>query len=308
MSQSTLEPTLHIGCSTDDNYVHHACVMLCSLLENNPDDRIVVHLLHEKLTPKNQKAISHLVERYKAEIVFHRVDTTKLAGVKFRKKRPLSLAAYYRLLLSSLLPQTDKILYLDVDMVVLGKIKPLFELDIEPYGVAAVKDVVPCIDDHRRQLSIPSGHDYFCSALMLINLKYWREHDSEARLLEFAKRERKIFCHDQDALNYVFKNSWYQLPPKWNRFSGWLFPDRYFKTKQDKQEYYRSPAIIHFSAYNPADRKLFVPLETYYKKYLTLSGFQMAYKPIRIGQRIKSFPIALLRKLKFEYLRYKYSR
>ena len=157
MSQSTLEPTLHIGCSTDDNYVHHACVMLCSLLENNPDDRIVVHLLHEKLTPKNQKAISHLVERYKAEIVFHRVDTTKLAGVKFRKKRPLSLAAYYRLLLSSRLPQTDKILYLDVDMVVLGKIKPLFELYIEPYGVAAVKDVVPCIDEHRVQLSIPYG-------------------------------------------------------------------------------------------------------------------------------------------------------
>lgn len=117
-------------------------------------------------------------------------------------------------------------------MVVLGKIKPLFELDIEPYGVAAVKDVVPCIDEHRVQLSIPYGQDYFCSALMLINLKYWREHDSEARLLEFAKRERKIFCHDQDALNYVFKNSWYQLPPKWNRFSGWLFPDRYFKTKQ----------------------------------------------------------------------------
>ena len=87
MSQSTLEPTLHIGCSTDDNYVHHACVMLCSLLENNPDDRIVVHLLHEKLTPKNQKAITHLVERCKAEIVFHRVDTTKLAGVKFRKKK-----------------------------------------------------------------------------------------------------------------------------------------------------------------------------------------------------------------------------
>ena len=138
MSQSTLEPTLHIGCSTDDNYVHHACVMLCSLLENNPDDRIVVHLLHEKLTPKNQKAISHLVERYKAEIVFHRVDTTKLAGVKFRKKRPLSLAAYYRLLLSSLLPQTDKILYLDVDMVVLGKIKPYSLFVVCSLVVAAV--------------------------------------------------------------------------------------------------------------------------------------------------------------------------
>ena len=70
---------LHIGCSTDDNYVHHACVMLCSLLENNPDDRIVVHLLHEKLTPKNHALLNKLADctvspRHIADVVIDSIS------------------------------------------------------------------------------------------------------------------------------------------------------------------------------------------------------------------------------------------
>ena len=117
-----IDNTYHIGCSTDDNYVHHASVMICSLLENNRDNAIVVHLLHDVLSQENVDFLTSLVHRYGAGIVFHKVDVRRLAGVKFRTHRPLSMAAYYRLLLSSVLDGLDKVLYLDVDTAVLGNV------------------------------------------------------------------------------------------------------------------------------------------------------------------------------------------
>ena len=279
--------TYHVGCSTDDNYIHHAAVMVCSLLENNRDNDIVIHLLYESLEATNRQLLENLVQRYGAGIVFHKVDVSVLEGVKYRKVRPLSAAAYYRLLLSSVLPDIDKVLYLDVDTAVLGDISPLFALDMDSYALAAVKDVVPCFDDHRMSLSLPYDEDYFCSAVMLINLKYWREHEAQPRLIEFAKRDRVVFCHDQDALNYVFKGQWYQLPPKWNRFNMNYIPASAFRDYRDRYEYNHEPVIIHFSDYKPALRPFCVKYAGVYRTYLELSGCKLpACEKASFGKRL----------------------
>lgn len=274
--------TYHVGCSTDDNYIHHASVMICSLLENNKENDICIHLLHDVLSDANKDFLTALAGRYGAELIFHKVDASRLQGVKFRKHRPLTMAAYYRLLLSSVLPDVDKVLYLDVDTAVLCDIKPLFDLEIDGYALAAVKDVVPCFDDHRSALSLPYSSDYFCSAVMLVNLKYWRDNDAEDRLIEFAKRDRIVYCHDQDALNYVFKGKWFQLPPKWNRFNMNYMRARDFRDYKDRFEYWRRPAIIHFSAYKPELRCFGVRCAGIYDHYYRLSGCT-TLKPVKAG-------------------------
>ena len=288
---------LHVGCSADDNYIHHAAVMICSLLESNTSVRICIHLLFESLKEQNVEFLRNLAGRYGTEMVFHKVDAVKLEGVRFRKVRPLSSAAYYRLLLSSILTDVDKVLYLDVDTAVLGDISPLFRLDMDGYALAAVKDVVPCFDDHRMSLSIPYDKDYFCSAVMLINLEYWREHDAEARLIEFAKRDRIVYCHDQDALNYVFKGQWFALPPKWNRFHMDYIPSSEFRDYKDKFEYYHRPVIVHFSGYKPSYRCFGIRFEDVYEKYLELSGCQpVSIVKVPLSDRLAPVRTYLFRK------------
>lgn len=262
----------HVGCSTDDNYIHHASVMICSLLENNRNNNIVIHVLYDALAEMNKALLLNIASRYDTQLVFHKIDTSKLEGVKFRTVRPLSMAAYYRLLLASILESVDKVLYLDVDTVILNDISPLFDLELENYALAAVKDVVPCIDAHRMSISLPCGQDYFCSAVMLINLKYWRRNNAQEALLEFAKRDRVVFCHDQDALNYVFKNQWFCLAPKWNRFNMVYKSGKDFEDYMDRYEYYHKPHIIHFSDYKPAYKCFGIRCEKYYKYYFNLSG------------------------------------
>ena len=168
---------------------------------------------------------------------------------------------------------------------------------MDGYALAAVKDVVPCFDDHRMSLSIPYDKDYFCSAVMLINLEYWREHDAEARLIEFAKRDRIVYCHDQDALNYVFKGQWFALPPKWNRFHMDYIPSSEFRDYKDKFEYYHRPVIVHFSGYKPSYRCFGIRFEDVYEKYLELSGCQpVSIVKVPLSDRLAPVRTYLFRK------------
>ena len=104
----------NICCCTDDNYAQHCAVTLCSLFENNPGSKFVVHILINDLLDDYKNRLADLVKRYNSDIIFYKVNPEKLKGCQYRINRPLSEAAYYRVLLSTLIPATiDKILYLD---------------------------------------------------------------------------------------------------------------------------------------------------------------------------------------------------
>ena len=169
--------TLNICCCTDDNYAQYCAVMLCSLFENNRGNNIIVHILISTLSESNTKGLKNLGFRYGANILFHKVDSAKLSGCQYRIKRPLSEAAYYRVLLASILKDVDKILYLDCDIIVKGNIRELFEIEMDNYALAAVQEPVEIEEVHRLQLSIPYGESYFNSGVLLINLNYWRENN-----------------------------------------------------------------------------------------------------------------------------------
>lgn len=261
---------LNICCSTDNNYIQHCAVMLCSLFENNKNNNFNIHILINDLSEENKLILEELALRYNAKVLFYKVDSSKLIGCKYRKWRPLTEAAYFRILLSSIIPlDISKILYLDCDIVVNGEISDLFNLEINNYPLAAVKDPYYVNEAHLNQLSLPYGSDYFNSGVMLINLDYWRINKSEKKLLEYAKRERVVYCHDQDALNYVFKNNWYRLHPKWNR-PNTLSPNEIeFLDKKDKSEFKNNYKIIHYiDTPKPWENIRFTPFIKLYKKYL----------------------------------------
>ncbi len=272
----TSEKKLNICCCTDDNYAQHCAVMLCSLFENNKDKTFSIHVLINNLIDDNIACLTDLVKRYNSEIIFHKISSEQLKGCQYRVLRPLSEAAYYRILLASIMPpDVETILYLDCDIVVVGNVGELFELEIENYPLAAVQEPVEICEDHRRQLSLPYGESYFNSGVLLINLKYWRQNNCEPALLEFSKRARYVYCHDQDALNYVFKMKWYRLPPKWNKSNTATLELVDFYNILDKREYIKDARIIHYidepkpwyRIYGTRYRKL-------YEKYLKISGWK----------------------------------
>ena len=174
----------NVTCNTDDNYAQHCCAMLCSLFENNKEFSFCIHILSHSLSVKNTKQIEDLCHRYNQNIKIYDVDESKLEGVKFRENRPLTKAAYYRILLPEILDVSiDIILYLDSDIIILDKVVDIYDIIIEKYALAACVDASPYNSHHRNQLGLSMTDLAFCSGIMLINLKYWREHDSTKKLL-----------------------------------------------------------------------------------------------------------------------------
>ena len=272
----------NIACCCDDNYAQACGVMLCSLLSNNAQYSFHIHLLvPHNLEDNNLQYFKSLFEQFRCGWSTYVVDETPLEGVKFREKQPLTKAAYYRLLFASILPKDiNKVLYLDCDIIVINDIGPLFKIELSRYALAAVRDTkhIPYSDTHRIQLDFSTSDIYFNSGIMVINLEFWRSNHAEEKLIEYAKRERIVFFHDQDALNYVFKGMWYSLSPKWNRFNMVEMSQLYITTKQDKKEFLSDTRIIHYAT--PPDLKPWttiklIPKKKYYLKYKSKSPWAM---------------------------------
>lgn len=280
----------NITCNTDDNYIQHCMAMLCSLFENNKEKHFHVYILTSSLSPENIESLNNLFGKYKQDFFFPKINESLLDGVQFRKNRPLSKAAYYRLLLSSVL-DVDKVLYLDCDMIILGDINELYNVDLTNYSLAACIDPMPFNNEHRMQLNLSVGTKTFCSGIMLLNLKYWRDNNSEPLLLSFAKRKREpVYLHDQDVLNYIFQNSWFVLPPKWNRtpMAKGIYDIRY--KYFDYYENYNNPMVYHYcSGVKPWDN-VFSLKRKYYVKYLNLSGYsKIKFNKVTFKKRLNVY-------------------
>lgn len=297
---------IDITCSTDDNYVQHCMAMLCSVYHNNSEHKVYTHLLHNGLSSESISLFQNLNARYNNSILFYSIDEEKIKDVKLKVNSPVTIATYYRLLLPELLSESiDLILYLDCDVIVRKDISELFsDIDMSDYGVAAVKDSLPWNTKHRFVMGLSLDESSFCAGVMLINLKYWREHNCKQRLIDFSTKDiDEVFFADQDALNYVFRKHWYQLPYQYGHSPlSIAILDR----GQRWSDYWANaydPSIIHYAAHIKPWFKVKFPESNLYWHYLELSD----YPNPRIIPA-SSDVIRSIKSLKYKYYISKYIR
>lgn len=290
--------TYNVTCSTDDKYVQHCMAMLCSLYENNKDCEFVLHLLHHNLSQQAQTLINMLTERYHNSVKFYDIDESGISNVKIASNHPdLSIATYYRLLLPGLLDKSiARVLYLDCDIIVAGDIKPLFQLELSGYALAAVKDCLPQTDAHRQIIGLPLDGNAFCAGILMINLDYWREHSSQENMLKFANEMGgKLIMEDQDVLNHEFRNQWFQLPNKYASTPLSIVPLDKNQKWADIQEYAFTPVIFHYAYILKPWLDIRIPGDKHYWKYVNLSGFPNPIKTKVSSSIRKQIRIAKLR-------------
>ena len=114
----------------------------------------------------------------------------------------------------------DRLLYLDVDVVIDGPLDELFSLDMRGAALAATYDVAIEEALDRRVEKIPAngrpaGARYFNSGMLLIDRKRWLERDVAAEALAFFPKRLGLGYLDQDFLNFLFPD-WLPLSPRWN--------------------------------------------------------------------------------------------
>ena len=160
----------------DNAYVPFLAVTLTSLKENcNPKRDYALRILHTGLDPEN---IRRLTDSFASDgFTMEFIDITQAVeqfADKLHTRDYYSKSTYYRLFIPDLFPGLNKALYLDSDVVLLGDVSELYDVDLEENLVGAIPDSVvgsiPALALYtKKRLRVAADH-YFNAGVLLMNL------------------------------------------------------------------------------------------------------------------------------------------
>lgn len=248
---------MEIVCSTDNNYVMPTGVMLTSLFENNKGENICVHVLDGGLADESKSQLNDIANKYSQHIVYYKINDELFKDFPIDNANQAchihSMATYYRLYMSKILPENiDKIIYLDGDLLVLDSLKSLWDMNLDGYALAAVPDPFNNRVDHYNSLRYPMELGYFNAGVLLVNLRYWRDNNVLVDFLDLIKEHpERLTSHDQDVLNYTFRNKKLTLPLKYNMMPEYLYRKEFnnmlWSFEEEISEGQKNPVIVHFT-------------------------------------------------------------
>ena len=209
--------------STDDNYMPYLDVAISSLRQNaSKDERYRIIVLNTGLDPENiAKVKRNEQDGFKIDFV----DISKsVENIKrhFKNVYHFSIVTYYRLFIASLFPQYDKIIYLDCDLVVLGDISKLYNVELKENILGVVSDqYVSATQEFRTYAKKAIGVDpdtYFNAGVLLISLEQFRKNGIEKKFIELiTKYDFDLLDPDQAYLNFLCFGKTFILPNGWNK-------------------------------------------------------------------------------------------
>lgn len=256
---------INVCLSCDNKYARYAAVVIASILANaNKEDYLYFYILDGGIIDENKIKFNELKSIKNCEIEFVKINEKDFSVYKKIKTHSyLSVAAYYRLKLASLLPNIDKIIYFDCDIVVNSSLKDLYETDLHENIIAGVLDVRV---KHKKKWK---NTNYINSGVVLFDLVKFREQDIEHKILQYIiENADKIDTGDQDIINFVLKNRIKIVDDLWNvQVSGFA----------SRTSYTNKPKIIHYIG---SDKPWVYASNTYFKdlyfKYLQHTPWKLS--------------------------------
>lgn len=212
--------------ASDDNYVPMLTTTIYSMLVNASKEYFYdVIVLSNGITVDNKSLIKKFLDSQNASVRF--LEASSLIGEYSltTNNEHIGLETYYRFLIQDALPDYDKVLYLDSDLIIEGDISKLFATELNDCLLAAVRDI-----DFLGNLNMKKGkrkryneeilkmrnpYDYFQAGVLLLNTKEMRKLHSVHEWLDLASNDRYIY-NDQDVLNYACEGRVLFLDNRWN--------------------------------------------------------------------------------------------
>lgn len=255
------EDIIHIGFGLHDKTGHYSVwvgTVMQSILEHT-DSRICFHILHdETLSIDNKYKLEKVARSGSSIIEFHKIDENDFSVVKNQMSR-FTIGTMFRCSLPELLPNLNRIIYLDADLFVNRDIKELWDVDICEYCLAGVVDEGVAVHNYPRILNkYPEikKESYFNSGVLYMNLKKIREFGNLKKLVvDFLIENPEADLPDQDALNVIFHNKVLYLDGSWNQF---VFMHRKDNVeKLDKAIFHYAAALLMLYSHSQLDKEYF---------------------------------------------------
>ncbi len=258
---------------------NHFAVLLAALiksidLNHKTSEKIDLYIVSDNISSKNKQK---LIDINPTTVTYHWLDMAKVIPSRWTipvDNSSFPLNVYTRLFIPYFIPEAlDKILFLDVDMVVQEDISKLWHTDLKDHIIAGVVDNAKVVSSpwggipNYKELGLAPDVKYFNAGLQLIDPKKWREQNYTDKLLEVGRVNKDhVKWGDQYYLNVAFANKWLELDPRWNWFSN--FPhehpflihfignkpiyDSYENNQKFKEEFFRYLYMTPWKGYKPS--------------------------------------------------------
>lgn len=294
------------------NYIVPAATTILSILDSSSACGFhIICLLTEELSGE-QQSLLRAIDSHR--LMYSFIDLSRRKLDIYVDER-YTIAASYRLLLPELLPEYDKVIYIDSDIIVRQDLGRLFaEKNMQDYYLAGVYEAtLPFQEEYIYGLGLQPGN-YINSGFLLMNLKKLREDGMVSRFLEASQKDGLQFP-DQDVINQLCQGKILALSPVYNSIRTFFLPQykkdflRYYTEEEwDNVQQYGN---IHYTGGKPWN-EVVVHFETWWSYYDRLSEglramatvdskiyFLSRVLKIKGLRNIKDFVLKLYRKLKY---------
>lgn len=235
-------------------YCKYMAVTMASILANT-NSNIIFHIIHDDtMTDENRKNLAQTVKGKTCSIRYHRVSLDEKRYENYDLAR-FTIGTLFRLMIcNELHEETERVIYLDSDMVVNLDIKELWNEDLGNYlmGGCALKEttIFPLIEK-----GIISEEEYFNSGVLLMDIDaIIKKHDLWDECINFILEKPELWrAPDQDAITYVFQGEIKKLDVKYN--------SRVYLCRKNQIADNR---IYHFVGDSPRDVFDFLPDRLFY--------------------------------------------
>lgn len=238
------------------NYFIPAVTCLYSIFDNmESTGRIhVICLLNEEL-PERLKEKIKLIGGKRAQYSFVNLKG-RLQDIYIDAK--YTEAASYRLLLPDLLPEYDKVIYIDCDVIVRNDLGKLYRTtNLENNYLAAVFEAPMDFQIERFKAIGCNPMEYINSGFLIMNLELMRQDKMVDKFLEASKADYLEFP-DQDVLNQLCKGRILGLSPYYNSIRTFYLPQykSFFLRKYTEQDWVdvHQHGTVHYTGAKPWDR------------------------------------------------------
>lgn len=229
--QETLKPAFEknnvaIALAANDYFAPYLATTLASILANaSPKHNYDLILLSGDMLPGNKQILRQMVADKPNFSIRFLNPASLLHGYHLSVRGHFSIETYYRLVLPQMLPDYEKILYLDSDMVVEADVADLYQEDISGYLLAATRDADTAglyngFEPDKKEymdkvLQFKRPYEYFQAGVILFNLEAFRKAYTTEEILKFAAKEQWQLL-DQDVLNKLCEDRVKYIDMSWN--------------------------------------------------------------------------------------------
>ena len=225
---------INVCLACDNNYAKYAGVVVASVLANSKDDESLnFYILDGGISESKKTEILSLKSIKDCKIEFVQIEESMFEDYKkVATHKYISIATYYRLRLATLLPEVERIIYFDCDMVVNSSLNNLFNVELGENVIAGVRDI------NKRMLQ--QNPSYINAGMVLFDLNKIREENIEQKFYDYTNENfETIKMGDQTIINEVLKGRIKIVEDEWNVQSS---------NFTNRSSYTKHPYIIHYVA------------------------------------------------------------